>query len=119
VTARAAPPYTTEVASGSPSSLSLVASPSISGDENDLFGTATAPDGSVYAVGWAADATTGIYTSLIEHEVNGQWSIDTTPSPGTSASGFAGVTGIPGGGVWAVGALANNGNNATLIAYHC
>jgi hypothetical protein len=112
-------PYTTEVASGSPSSLSLVSSPSISGDENDLFGATTAPDGSVYAVGWTADPSTGNYSSLIEHEVNGQWSIDSTPNPGTSANGFAGVTGIPSGGVWAVGVLANKGNNATLVAYHC
>jgi hypothetical protein len=112
-------PYTTEVASGSPSSLSLVNSPNNSGDENDLFGATTAPDGSVYAVGWAADPSTGNYASLIEHEVNGQWSIDTTPNPGSSANGFAGVTAIPGGGVWGVGVFTNKGNNATFIAHHC
>ena len=112
-------PYTTEVASGAPSSLSLAASANITGDENDLFGATTAADGSVYAVGWAADPSTGNYSSLIEHGVTGQWSIDTTPDPGSSANGFAGVTAIPGGGVWAVGAFANKGNNATLIAYHC
>jgi hypothetical protein len=112
-------PYTTEVASGAPSGLSLATSANISGDENDLFGATTAADGSAYAVGWAADPSTGNYSSLIEHGVNGQWSIDTTPDPGTSANGFAGVTAIPGGGLWAVGAFANKANNATLIAHHC
>ena len=69
--------------------------------------------------GWSADPSTGNYNSLIEHGTGGAWTIQTTPNPGTSANGFAGITAIPSGGVWAVGNTASNGNNATLIAYHC
>jgi len=112
-------PYTTEVASGSPSSLSLVSSPNNGTGENDLFSATTAADGSVYAAGWYVDPASGNYFSLIEHNTGGQWSIDTTPDPGTSANGFASITAVPGGGLWAVGNYANNGNNVTLAAFHC
>jgi hypothetical protein len=112
-------PYTTEVAAGAPGSLSMVTSANTGTGENDLFGAATAADGTVYAAGWYVDASSGNYFSLIEHETGGVWSVDTTPDPGTGSNGFAGITAIPGGGLWAVGALSNSGNNATFIAHHC
>ncbi len=112
-------PYTTEVAAGAPSSLSLVSSPNTGAGENDLFGATTAADGSTYAVGWSVDPSSLNHNSLIEHGVGGQWSIDTTPDPGTGDNGFAGITAIPGGGLWAVGVFSGSGNNATLIAFHC
>jgi hypothetical protein len=112
-------PYTTEVAAGAPSSLSLVSSPNSGTGENDLFGAATAADASTYAVGWSVDPSTLSHNSLIEHGVNGQWSIDTTPNPGTGDNGFAGITAIPGGGLWAVGVFSASGNTSTLIAHHC
>jgi hypothetical protein len=112
-------PYTTEVATGAPSSLSLATSPSNGTGENDLFGAATGADGTIYAVGWYVDPSSGNYFSLIEHETGGVWSIDSTPDPGTGSNGFAGITAIPGGGLWAVGNSSSNGNNATLIAHHC
>ena len=111
-------PYTTEVATGAPSSLSLVASPNATG-ENDLFSATTAADGTAYAAGWSVDPSTGNYLSLIEHQVGGVWSIQPTPNPGSGANGFAGITAIPGGGLWAVGNFASSGNNATLIAHNC
>ena len=112
-------PYTTEVATGSPSSLSLVSSPNNGAGENDLFGAATAADGSTYAVGWYIDSSSGNHLTLIEHGVNGQWSIDPSPSPGTGDTGFSAVTAIPGGGLWAVGVTSGSGNFSTLIAHHC
>jgi hypothetical protein len=111
-------PYTTEVATGSPSSLALITSPSNAG-ENDLFGAKTANDGSSYAVGWSVDPSTDNSVSLIEHGVNGTWSIDTTPNPGSGSNGFNSVTAIPGGGLWAVGIFSNKGNNVSLVAHHC
>jgi hypothetical protein len=114
-----ATPYTTEVAGGPPSSLSLVSSPNNGTGENDLFSATTAADGSVYAAGWYVDPSSGNYYGLIEHETGGVWSIETTPDPGTGTNGFASIAAIPGGGLWAVGNYSNNGNNATLIAYHC
>ena len=112
-------PYATEVATGAPASLSMVTSPNTGTGENDLFGAATAADGTVYAAGWYVDPSSGNYFSLIEHETGGVWSTDTTPDPGTGSNGFAGVAAIPGGGVWAVGNFSNSGNNATFVAHHC
>jgi hypothetical protein len=107
-------PYTTMVASGAPDGLSLVATPNASSGEQDLFAATTAADGSTYAAGWFIDSE----QTLIEHGVSGHWSIDTTPDPGTGDNGFAGIAAVPGGGLWAVGVTANNGNLSTLIAYH-
>jgi hypothetical protein len=111
-------PFTTLAAAGAPSSLSLATTPNAAG-ENNLYATTTAADGSVYAVGWSVDPSTGVYLSEVLHGVNGQWSLDTTPNPGSGGNGFAGVTAVPGGGAWAVGVTSNKANNSTLIAYHC
>jgi hypothetical protein len=111
-------PYTTEVATGAPNSLSLVNSPNNGTGENDLFATTTAADGSTYAVGWYINAS-GTYQTLILHGVNGQWSIDTSPNVSTGDNGFAGVAQVPGGGQWAVGVSSGSGNFSTLIAYRC
>jgi hypothetical protein len=104
------------VASGQLPGLSLVTTPNAAGGgEQDLFAATTAGDGSTYAAGWFLGSSE---QTLIEHSVNGQWTIDPTPDPGTGDNGFAGITAVPGGGLWAVGVAANNGNFSTLIAYH-
>jgi hypothetical protein len=111
-------PYTTMVATGAPNHLALVATPNANQGEQDLFAATTAVDGSTYAAGWYIDPSSLNHLSLIEHEVNGRWTTDTTPDPGTGDNGFAGITAVPGGGLWAVGVTSNNGNYSTLIAYH-
>ena len=111
-------PYTTMVAAGAPDKLSLVSTPNSNSGEQDLFAATTAGDGSTYAAGWAVDPSSLNHNSLILHGVGGQWSIDSTPNPGTGDNGFAGITAVPGGGLWAVGVSANNGNFSTFIAYH-
>jgi hypothetical protein len=68
--------------------------------------------------GWYIDPSSLPHLSPIQHEVSGQWTTDTTPDPGTGDNGFAGITAVPGGGLWAVGVPSNNGNYSTLIAYH-
>jgi hypothetical protein len=87
--------------------------------ENNLYAVTTVADGTVYAAGWSVDPSTGVYLNEILHGTGGQWSLDTTPDPGTGSNGFAGISAVPGGGVWAVGATSNKGNNSTLIAYRC
>jgi len=111
-------PFTTMVATGAPTSLALLNTPNAPG-ENNLYATTTATDDTTYAAGWSIDPTTGTYLSEILHGVNGQWSIDTTPNPGRGSNGFAGITAIPGGGLWAVGVTSNKTNNSTFIAHHC
>lgn len=81
----------------------------------------TAADGSHWAGGWYIVPSTGNHETIIEHAVNGKWSI--TPTPDLSAdqgdNGFAGLAAVPGGGIWAVGIRTNSaGNPATLIEHH-
>jgi hypothetical protein len=117
-----AAPYTTYVASGAPGALSIPTTPNFGTGENDLFAAATAADGSTWAVGWDIDTSTGNHDPLILQGVSGVWSL--VPSPALAAgsdSGFAAITAIPGGGMWAVGVTApgkGGGSYSTLIEYH-
>ena len=113
-------PYTTYVAAGAPSRLSIVNTPNSGTSENDLFAAATAADGSTWAVGWDIDTTTGNHDPLVLQGVRGSWSLVSTPGLQTgSDSGFAAITAIPGGGLWAVGVTGSSkGNYKTLIEHH-
>jgi hypothetical protein len=116
-----ASPYTTYVAAGPATALSIQSTPNIGTSENDLFGAATAADGSTWAVGWYIyDITTDNHNPLALRGKNRVWSLVPTAklTPGTD-SGFAAITAIPGGGLWAVGVTGNSqGNYGTLIEYH-
>jgi hypothetical protein len=119
-------PYTTLVASGDERGLAIDASPSKGRGENDLFSVTTSGDGSLWAVGWYIDPRTGNHNTLVEHKMNGSWTIVSSPNPqppppGTPGDdGLASVAAIPkGGGLWAVGDTTNvDGNLAPLILYH-
>jgi hypothetical protein len=112
-------PYTTFVAAGAPSALSVVSTPNNGTGENDLFATAVGSDGSPWAVGWDIDPSSGNHLTLVEEVINGQWTLVPSPSPGTGDSGLAGIAGVPAGGLWAVGVTTRtNGNFGTLILYH-
>jgi hypothetical protein len=113
-------PYTTYVAAGEPTKLSIASTPDAGFGENDLFGAAIGADGSTWAVGWDINTTTGNHDPLVlQQGVNGSWSLAFTPSLGGTDSGFAAITAIPGGGLWAVGVTGSNkGNYSTLIEWH-
>jgi hypothetical protein len=113
-------PYTNYVAAGAPRSLAIQSTPNAGTGENDLFAVATAADGSTWAVGWDINTTSGNHDPLILQGVNGVWSLVSSPILGSgSDSGFAAITAIPGGGMWAVGVTGSNkGNYSTLIEYH-
>jgi len=105
-------PFTTLVASNG----ALVASPNNGSGEQDLFAATTAADGSTWAGGWYIDPG-GDHQALIEHGVGANWLITPSPSPGSGDSGIAGITAIPGGGLWAVG-IGGGKNPRTLIEFH-
>jgi len=113
-------PYTNYVAAGSPGAESIQTTPNAGTGENDLFAAATAADGSTWAVGWDIDTNTGNHDPLILQGKNGVWSLVSSPTIGKgSDTGFAAITAIPGGGMWAVGVTAKAGGNyATLIEFH-
>jgi hypothetical protein len=109
-------PYTTMVAAGAPSHLSLLTTPNSGTGEQDLFAATTAADGTTWAAGWDL---AGTYQTLVEQGVNGTWSLVASPSPGAGDNGLAGIAAVPGGGLWAVGVTSGNGNFSTLIEHHC
>jgi hypothetical protein len=115
-------PYTTYVAAGAPGAETIQTTPNAGTGENDLFAAATAADGSTWAVGWDINTSTGNHDPLILQGRNGVWSLVSSPRLGTgSDTGFAAITAIPGGGMWAVGVTApakGGGNYSTLIEYH-
>jgi hypothetical protein len=114
-------PYTTFVATGDDDGVSLVETPNTGTGENDLFGAATARDGSTWAVGWFIDPSTGNHNTLVQHGVHGIWSVVDSPNPNQSLGddGLSSVAEIPGGGLWAVGLTTNSdGNRAALILFH-
>ncbi len=115
-------PYTTYVATGPASwlstKLSIQDTPNSGANENDLFGVATAADGSTWAVGWDIINKMDNHDPLVLSKKGGVWSLVSSPSLGAD-SGFAAITAIPGGGLWAVGVTGNSkGNYATLIEHH-
>src|SRR5215469_7128522 len=112
-------PYTTYVAAGAPNRLSIQTTPNTGAGENDLFGVTKAADGSSWAVGWDIDPATDNHNPLVLQGINGVWSLVPSPSFGAgSDSGFAAITAIPGGGLWAVGVTASKSNYSTLIEFH-
>jgi hypothetical protein len=111
-------PYTTYVATGTPSKLSIASTPDSGNGENDLFGVAVGADGTIWAAGWDIDVTTGNHDPLVLQGMNGSWSLAFTPAQ-AGDSGFAAITAIPGGGLWAVGVTSSaKGNYSTLIEWH-
>jgi Phosphoesterase family len=112
-------PYTTLVAGGAPNRLSVLSTPNSGTGENDLFAAATAADGSTWAVGWGVDPSSVNHFTLTMQGVNGTWSIVPSPNPGGGDNGLAGITAIPGGGLWAVGVTSSSTSDfSTLIMYH-
>ena len=107
-----ATPFTTLVATNG----ALIDTPNNGSGEQDLFSATMASDGSNWAGRWYIDAN-GDHQTLIEHGVDGNWSITPSPSPGAGDSGIAGIAAIPSGGVWAVG-IGGGKNPRTLIEYH-
>jgi hypothetical protein len=66
----------------------------------------------------------GPHDTLVEHGVNGLWTVlpstnPQPPAPGTPGDdGLASIVTIPGGGMWAVGNTTNvDGNRAPLIMF--
>jgi hypothetical protein len=112
-------PYTTFVAAGAPpNGVGIVGTPDVGTGENDLFAATTAADGSTWAAGWEIDPSSLVHSTLIEQGSAGVWTVVPSPNSGSGDNGIAGITSVPGGGLWAVGVSSSNGNFSTLIMYH-
>ncbi len=113
-------PYTSYVTSGAPSALAIQSAPTLGTGENDPFAVTIANDGTTWVVGWAINTTSGNHDPLVLQGVNGAFSLISVPNPSNGGdSGFAAITTIPGGGMWAVGVTASARSNfSTLIEFH-
>jgi phosphatidylinositol-3-phosphatase len=113
-------PYTSYVAVGAPTTLAIQPTPTLGTGENDAFAATIANDGSTWVVGWAVNPATDLHDPLVLQGVNGTFSLVSVPNPSSGGdSGFAAITTIPGGGMWAVGGTATATSNVrTLIEFH-
>jgi hypothetical protein len=113
-------PYTSYVAAGAPTALSIQSTPNLGTGENDPFAVAIANDGTTWVVGWAINPTSDLHDPLVLQGVNGVFTLVSVPNPANGGdSGFVAITAIPGGGLWAVGATATSKSNySTLIEFH-
>jgi hypothetical protein len=79
-----------------------------------LWGVA-ATQNSVWAVGSYVDPTTDNNNSLLIHDVNGVWTVDAGPSPGSGSNILGGVGATTGGELWAAGMFDNGGSELPYI----
>jgi hypothetical protein len=113
-------PYTNYVTAGAPTALAIQSTPTQGAGENDPFAVTIANDGSTWVVGWAINPSTDLHDPLVLQGINGTFSLVSVPNPSNGGdSGFAAITTIPGGGMWAVGGTATAKSNvSTLIEFH-
>jgi hypothetical protein len=113
-------PYTSYVASGSSTALAIQPTPTQGTGENDPFAVTIANDGSTWVVGWAINPATDLHDPLVLQGVNGTFSLVSVPNPSSGGdTGFAAITTVPGGGMWAVGGSATAKSNvSTFIEFH-
>jgi len=79
-----------------------------------LWGVAATSD-NVWAVGTYVDPTTDNNNPLLIHEVNGAWTVDLGPSPGSGSNILGGVAATSGGEMWAAGVFDNGGSRLPYI----
>ena len=99
---------------------SVVASPNPGADGTELEGVVAVSANNVWAVGNMQNntATGPVEQTLIEHWNGSQWSLVTSPSPGTQTSAFVGVSATSANDVWAVGFFANSSNVWETLTEH-
>jgi len=98
-------------------SWSVVPSPNVGTNYNQLQGVAAVSANDVWAVG-GYFTSDGIYQTLIEHWDGTSWSVILSANPGEGADAFAGVAVVSANDVWAVGFYEDNvGPSQTLIEH--
>jgi hypothetical protein len=80
----------------------------------NLYGVAATPD-SVWVDGTYVDPTTDDNDPLLVHEVDGVWTVDLGPSPGSGSNILGGLAATTGGEMWADGMFDNGGNELPYI----
>ncbi len=98
---------------------SVVSSPNVGSQTNDLFEVGAASANDIWTVGRYINKS-NVSLTLIQHWDGTQWSIVPSPNVGLGNNILQGLTVISTNDVWAVGAYANSSNiNRTLILHCC
>src|SRR5579875_1916068 len=84
---------------------SIVSSPNPANAGNELYSVAAVSTNDVWAVGFSESTTAigPIQPTLVEHWNGTQWSVVSSPSPGTQSNVLAGVAAVSATDAWAVG----------------
>jgi len=91
-----------------------VASPNAGAGHNFLQGVTAVSTDDVWAVGRFLDPFDSNYRTLTIHWDGTQWSVVSSPSPGSESSGLEAVSAITDNDVWAVGNYSSGGASQTL-----
>lgn len=99
------------------SAWSIVPSPNPGTGLNELFGVTAIASNDVWAVGDFNSASGPLIEStiLIEHWDGSQWSVVSSPNPGTFANRLNAVTALASNNVWAVGNFTNEPNQILSV----
>ncbi len=100
------------------SNWSVVKSPSPGSINNELYSVAATSASDVWAVGFVTNSTSGqtsVDQTLIEHWNGSNWSVVSSPNPGSSSDHLSAVAAVSASDVWAVG--DSNTLSQTLIEH--
>ena len=99
-------------------SWSIITTPNPGGFDKDLDGIKALSADDIWATGGYGPLA-GPFKSLIEHWDGKQWSIVSTPNPGSASNVLGAMSALSSTDIWAVGSYSNNrfGDNQTLVEH--
>jgi hypothetical protein len=106
------------VALASPEGWEIVTTPNGSTSNNYLLGVAAIEEDDVWAVGWYISNGSPSDQTLIQHWDGTQWSIVSSPNPGTSQNRLFGVATLASNNVWAVGEKSDGTDPLKTLIVH-
>ena len=96
---------------------SVVSSPNVGQDSDFLKGITIVSTNDIWAVGVDYTQNGANSATLVEHWNGTQWSVVSSPNPGTTRNALNAVTVVAANNIWAVGEYINNVLSYTLIEH--
>ncbi|HZU67369.1 MAG TPA: hypothetical protein VFA09_08825 [Ktedonobacteraceae bacterium] len=96
---------------------SVVTSPNPGSFSNALDGIVVISSGDIWAVGSFSNNSTSSQT-LVEQWDGSQWSVVTSPNPGSAGNGLSSIAAVNANNLWAVGGFSSNSNSQQTLVEH-
>src|SRR5579885_2854132 len=96
---------------------SIVTSPNPGSFSNALDGIVVISSGDIWAVGSFSNNSTSSQT-LVEQWDGSQWSVVTSPNPGSAGNGLSSIAAVNANNLWAVGGFSSNSNSQQTLVEH-